>query len=248
VSPETLLLVQRSLEGHAVTGGRFDPTLLGAVLRAGYVTTFDERTSTPRLAGRSALVTGAHRIEVDAVVGTVRIPDGVGFDPGGVGKGLAADLVTGELLAAGAAGACVNVGGDLRVGGVAPDERAWRIDVDDPWGAADPVARLRVRAGAVATSSRLRRHWATVDGVERHHLIDPATDDSVRSAVVAVTVVAAEGWQAEVLTKAVFLDPEGGMALVDALGAAAHVTTDDGATATAGWSDFTAPTLEEVPA
>ena len=36
VSPETVLLVQRGLEGWRQTNGLFDPTVLGALIRAGY--------------------------------------------------------------------------------------------------------------------------------------------------------------------------------------------------------------------
>src|SRR6266536_1230255 len=40
VSPATLGLVQRALDGASVTGGRYDPTVLGDVLRAGYDRSF----------------------------------------------------------------------------------------------------------------------------------------------------------------------------------------------------------------
>ena len=58
VSPETIALVQRALDGVRLTNGRFDPTVLGAVVRAGYDRTYaeivpgaaadDERGSAPR--------------------------------------------------------------------------------------------------------------------------------------------------------------------------------------------------------
>ena len=47
----------------------------------------------------------------------VRLLDGVGFDPGGIGKGLAADLVATAAVDLGADGAMVSLGGDLRVAG-----------------------------------------------------------------------------------------------------------------------------------
>ncbi len=237
VSEETRLLVRRALDGHAVTEGRFDPTLLGAVLRAGYVESFD-RPLRPRISA-STLGTGAHRIEVDDAAGTVRIPVGVGFDPGGIGKGLAADLVSAELLELGADGVSVNVGGDLRVRGDAPDAEAWRIAIDDPWGRAEPIATVRLRDGGVATSSRLHRRWVGADGGLRHHLMDPGTDTSARTPVLATTVVAAAGWQAEALSKAVFLDARRGMELVDRRGAAALVVLPDGVLSTRGWSVLT---------
>lgn len=238
VSEETRLLVRRALDGYAATAGRFDPTLLGAVLRAGYVDSFDRRPPRPH-ASSSTLRTGAHRIEIDETAGTVRIPVGVGFDPGGIGKGLAADLVSAELIEQGASGVSVNVGGDLRVRGDAPDGEAWRIDIDDPWGRSAPVARIRLRNGAVATSSRLSRRWVRADGVVQHHLLDPDTGMSARTPVLASTVVSAAGWQAEALSKAVFLDARRGMELVNARGAAALVVLPDGLLTTRGWSALT---------
>ena len=242
VSEETRLLVRRALDGYVVTGGRFDPTLLGAVLRAGYVESFDRRPR-PAHASASTLRTGAHRIEIDELAGTVRIAAGVGFDPGGIGKGLAADLVSAELIDKGASGVSVNVGGDLRVRGDAPDGEAWRIAIDDPWGRGAPVARIRLRNGAVATSSRLGRRWVRTDGVVQHHLLDPNTDMSARTPVLASTVVAAAGWQAEVLSKAVFLDARRGMELVNGRGAAALVVLTDGLLTTRGWSALTEPVM-----
>jgi thiamine biosynthesis lipoprotein len=240
VSAETRLLVRRALDGYRVTAGRFDPTLLGAVLRAGYVDSF-ERLDAGTAPVASAFCTGAHRIEVDDEAGTVRIPDGVGFDPGGIGKGLAADIVAEDLMWFGAAGVCVNVGGDVRVAGVSPSGDSWRIDVAHPVTQL-PIATLEVRNGAVATSSRLRRRWTTARGEERHHLVDPATGTSSRSPVLTATAVAAQGWQAEVLAKAAFLGATGGLDLVDDLGAAAMVLVPDGVLASARWDELVAPT------
>jgi FAD:protein FMN transferase len=239
VSSETRLLVRRALEGHVVTGGSFDPTLLGAVLRAGYVESFDRLGRRPRRFD-SALLTGAHRIEVDEEAGTVRIPVGVGFDPGGVGKGLAADLVAEELLGLGARGVCVNVGGDLRVLGAPPDGDAWRVAIENPWDRTAPFAQLRLLDGAVATSSRLHRRWVRDDGVEQHHLVDPATGESARSPVLTATAVASEGWKAEVLSKTAFLDAAEGFDLIETLGAAALVVVPDGVLTTSTWDALTA--------
>jgi hypothetical protein len=114
LSPITVGLVERALEGARVTGGRYDPTVLGDVLRAGYDRSFERLTGeAPR--GTSPLGQGYDRIVVDLARSTVTLPLGVGLDPGGIGKGYAADLLVEELLPRGAAGACVNVGGDLRV-------------------------------------------------------------------------------------------------------------------------------------
>lgn len=200
VTPDTVLLVKRAVEAWRVTGGGFDPTVLGAVIRAGYDRSFDELEASPR-SGTSALGKGCTDIVVSG--STVTIPAGVGFDPGGIGKGLAADIVVAELIEAGAEGVCINLGGDLRVSGRAPDGKDWTVAIEHQL-AADPIVLVALKDGAVATSTTLRRRWK-VDGRERHHLIDPWTGEPSESDLTLVSVVAGEAWIAEVLAKAELL-------------------------------------------
>ena len=90
------------------------------------------------------------------------IPIGIGFDAGGIGKGLAADLVATELIAEGVGGVCVNIGGDLRVIGESPSGDGLDTGDRTPTGGRADCAR-RVGRGAIATSSVLRQDW-TRDG------------------------------------------------------------------------------------
>ncbi|HZD79618.1 MAG TPA: FAD:protein FMN transferase [Actinomycetota bacterium] len=229
VSGPTLELVLRSLEGARRTGGRFDPSVLGDVIRAGYDRSFETLPDDPP-PGRSTLRSGYPGIVVDVASRTVRLPEGVGFDPGGIGKGLAADLLAAELSAAGAVGVCANVGGDLRVEGPAPGGGSWPVAIEHPWGG--PAITVSLRAGAVATSTRARRVLGS-----GHHLIDPATGRSAQTGIASATAVAAEAWQAEVLAKAAFLggDPAWG-------GAEWLVVEDSGRIRTSpGFSRFVVP-------
>jgi thiamine biosynthesis lipoprotein len=226
VSAETCELVRRAVDGWRRTGGAFDPTVLGDVVRAGYDRTYAAVAASPG-PGASALHRGCAGIEVDAVTRTVRLPRGTGFDPGGIGKGLAADLVVGELLAAGADGACVNVGGDVRAEGAPPDGLRWSVAVEHP-GATGPVAVVALAAGAVATSTVRLRTWV-VSGVARHHLVDPRTGTSYDGPVASVSVVARESAWAEVVTKAALLAvPSETVATIDRLGCDGIVSFADG--------------------
>jgi FAD:protein FMN transferase len=239
VSPETALLVTRGIDAWRLSAGFVDCTQLAAVVAAGYDRSFD-RLPADRPAGPAGPRVFALTGPADIVVAgtSVLLPPGVGFDPGGIGKGLAADMVTTELIAAGAEGVCVNLGGDLRVWGDAPGAEAWTVSVDHPW-SRDPVALLGLTDGAVATSTTLRRTW-TVDGQPRHHLIDPRTGEPSTSEWALVTVVAAEAWVAETLAKAVLL--RGGdhpFDLVDGTGAEAIAVGHDGSVrASAGMAQF----------
>ena len=59
------------------------------------------------------------------------MPEGIGLDPGGIGKGLAADLAVRELRAAGTGGVLVALGGDIACAGRAPDPAGWLVDIED---------------------------------------------------------------------------------------------------------------------
>ena len=206
VSSDTRLLVGRSIEAWRLTGGSFDPTLLDDLRRAGYDRSFESLGDDPhRLAvaprDRSIDAPGCTDIVVDTTC--VTLPVGLGFDAGGIGKGLAADLVATELIAEGVGGVCINIGGDLRVIGESPSGNGWTLAIEHPL-STTPIALVGLAEGAIATSSVLRRTWTRGDQ-RYHHLIDPATGESSESDLALASIIAGEGWKAEVLAKAALL-------------------------------------------
>jgi thiamine biosynthesis lipoprotein len=235
VSPDTVTLIERAVSAWRLSGGAFDPTVLGSMLRAGYDRSFD--VLGPARHGQASLL-GIGAADIVIAGSSVCLPGGSGFDPGGIGKGLAADLVAAEMVATGADGACVNLGGDIRVLGVGPAGAAWTIAVEHPW-SVRPIAMLGLGQGAVATSTTLRRRWL-VDGQPRHHLIDPQTGLPSETDLTAATVVAAEAWMAEVLAKTVLLAGSAHrFGIIGGTGAQALVVDTRGRIdATAGMADY----------
>jgi thiamine biosynthesis lipoprotein len=219
VSPDTFELVSKAIAAWRATGGRYDPTVGPALAGRGYDRDFAEvaRRVSPA-AVSTAAAPGPAGIEMIDGINAITVPDGVTIDPGGIGKGLAADITAELLLDRGAEGALVNVGGDLRALGRAPGSDGWVVTVDDPTDAGRELLRLAMPEGAVATSSRLRRRWRTTAG-EAHHIIDPATGRPADTDVVAVTVVAGEAWSAEALTKSLFLAGPAGLREIGAIDA-----------------------------
>ncbi len=227
VSPDTLALLEHAVAAAQATDGRFDPTVGAALVAHGYDRTFRSIAASATDLVPVPIVDAAWpMIEVDRGAGTATVPDGSVFDPGGIGKGLAADLVATEL-ADEAAGVLVNLGGDLRACGAAPTVDGWVITVEDPLVPERELARLAIVEGAVATSTRCRRRWSTANG-EVHHLIDPRTGTSARTGVAAVTVVAAQAWWAEVQATSLFLLGPEGVDQVAGDTVAAIVVLDDG--------------------
>jgi thiamine biosynthesis lipoprotein len=230
VSPETLTLVALAVLGWQATGGRFDPTVLDALEAAGYDRSFDQLPADRHgtADNRPALgpAPGLAGIRIDTEAGTVTLPVGTRLDPGGIAKGYAADLLCADLRAGGAAGACVNVGGDLRVSGTAPGGGPWTIAVPNPHGG--EAATLELIEGAAATSSPLRRAWHA-GGRRAHHLIDPHTGQPADTGILQATVVAGEAWRAEVAAKAALLAglPDA-LPLATRLGTEALIVDQDG--------------------
>lgn len=228
VSDDTALLVEQLVAAWHRTGGRFDPTVHDTMLALGYDRAWPFTESTHREV--LAAPPGCAGVEVDRGSGLVWLPAGVHLDPGGLGKGLAADLVASALMIAGADGVLVDLGGDLRVVGDAPDGGQWRIEIEHPADPAEIIAVVQTGDGGVATSSRGKRRWrvGTGDGdVVVHHVIDPHTAHSAMTAATSATALAPSAALAEVGATVALLD--GDITAVPWV-FAALLAEDDGAT------------------
>jgi thiamine biosynthesis lipoprotein len=189
------------------SGGLVDATLLGALERHGYEGSWDASrradidealaAAPPRRPAGPAPWHGEERLAIDAHGRVVRAP-GVRLDPGGLAKGMAADLAA-DGLPAGVRYA-ISCGGDLAIGGGEPWEVAVRSARSDA-----EVHRLHVRSGGVATSGIAARIWRRPDGSFAHHVIDPATGRPAWTGLVAATAIAGSAVEAEVLAKTALL-------------------------------------------
>ena len=193
VSPGFEGLVRFALEQAERTGGLFDPAALDAVVAAGYDRDFDEVLAGARGALRPPRPCGRWA-EIEVRPGALRLPAGVGLDLGGVAKGWTVDLAVDAALEAGLPWAFISAGGDLRMAGDTP---GGEVVIEDPANREIEVARVRLWAGALASSSITRRAW----GPGLHHLIDPRTGVPSDAHVLQATVWAPTCAEAEVWAK-----------------------------------------------
>jgi thiamine biosynthesis lipoprotein len=242
VSARTRLLVRQLVQAHEATDGAFDPTQVLELVALGYGSSrHDARLTTalpPTVHSRGDLTL----VEIDDANAWVRLPRGTALDPGGLGKGLAADLAAEALMNHGARGALVVVGGDIRVVGAAPESWAWTINIEDPQRPDRALRRVALGDGGVATSSTRSRRWTTDDGHDVHHVIDPTTGAPSDRGITAATVVAGTGAWAEALSTAcLVLDADDATTLLTEQGVAGMLVVDDGhVIETAAWQEFAA--------
>ena len=189
------------------SGGLVDATLLGELERHGYEASWDAirradldaalAAAPPRRPAGPARRPDEGALTIDAEGRVVRAP-GVRLDPGGIAKGLAADLAAAALPQG--VRYAISCAGDVAVGGGEP----WQVAVRSARSDAE-VHRLHVRSGGVATSGIAARIWRRPDGSYVHHLLDPATGRPAWTGLVAATAVAGSALEAEVLAKAALL-------------------------------------------
>ena len=233
VHDDTLAIVRRAIDGWQQTTGRFDITTLPALLEAGYTRSTVDDALAPTVPGSRGGACGL--LQLDYSNRTLTVPAGSAIDLGGIGKGFAADIVAEELVEAGAVGALVNMGGDIAVQGRPGNDPVWFLGIDDPMHDPAPgdalrhIAIFRLETGGVATSGTTIRRWTRPDGTAAHHVIDPATSAPSNSSVLTATVIASDAATAEVFaTSAMMLSGTAAVAMLDGLGLAGLVITDDG--------------------
>jgi thiamine biosynthesis lipoprotein len=202
-----------ALRARDESGGRFDPTVLPALVAAGYDRTFEdlaERPARPLPGWRAGAA-----IELDEASGRARLAAGAAVDLGGIGKGYAAQRALDAMRAAWPElpGGLADLGGDLALSGEPPEGGPWRVAVADPRRPGASVGVLLLRSGGVATSGRDVRRFGPNGSL--HHLIDPATGEPAEPGPLAVTVVAPAAPEAEAHATA--------LAVSDALDAEEHV-------------------------
>jgi thiamine biosynthesis lipoprotein len=198
VSGPFAALVARALRAARSTDGLFDPTVLSAMVAAGYDRTFEDVIVSAREVLRPAAPTGRWR-EIMLDLGLLTLPDGVGLDLGGIAKGWTVDIAArraSEFVPWG----IVDAGGDMLAFGDVPPS-GLEIAVEHPFDPQVEVLRLSLTHGALATSSIVRRSW----GPNLHHLIDPRTGRPAATDVVQASVWAPTCAEAEVQAKVALL-------------------------------------------
>jgi thiamine biosynthesis lipoprotein len=185
-----------ALDAAAESGGLVTPTLGGPIAAAGYDRTF-RLVREGDAVGFEPLPHGLEawrRVELDRAARRLLIPADLQLDLGATAKALASDRAAQDIAARTGVGVLVSLGGDIAVGGTAP-EGGWAVRIAEdhaaPLDTEGPVVALS--SGGLATSSTRVRRWGGL-----HHLFDPRTGAPSSSGWRTVTAVGATCVEANV--------------------------------------------------
>ncbi len=219
VSEATLRLVSEMKNGFEITQGLFSGNVLGELIDRGFATSRSNPENVTQWNARSKSFANLSDVVIDLDAKSVLVPSGVALDAGGIGKGLAADLMSEYAMQLGAMGVAIFAGGDVAVKGMAVDAAGWQVSISDPRDVENFLDSVSLSRGGLATSSPIG--WKSDSA---HHIIDPRTQKSSESDVLQVTVIAQNASQAEVLAKmCVILGTHEGILQINSLGAAALI-------------------------
>lgn len=195
---------QAAREAEEMTNGLVTPTLLDAILEAGYDRTFEELANLhiPIFVAAKKATASFSAITVNNEQRTITLPQGVGLDFGGVAKGWAAHQAMKRLQIEGPT--LIDAAGDIAISGPRADGSEWQIGVADPFRKGEEIETLFLHGCGVATSGKDRRRW-TRDGSSRHHIIDPSTNLPAETDLLTVTVIGPNVMKAEAAAKAAFI-------------------------------------------
>jgi len=222
VSDATLRLVSEMKLGFELTNGLYSANIMSELIDLGFANSRTNPTNVTSWPARVKTSADLPDVVIDLEAKSVLVPSGVALDAGGIGKGLAADLMSDYAMQLGAMGVTVFAGGDVAVKGMAVDAAGWQVNISDPNNADTFIDSVLLSRGGLATSSPMG--W---QNPKAHHIIDPRSHKSSESDVLQATVIAQNASQAEVLAKmCVILGAQAGISRIDSLGAAALIVNN----------------------
>lgn len=205
-SPELYDFLRRCRAYFDVTLGTFDPTT-GPIVRAwGFLTPRPARPA-PGDAAAAKARSGFDKVRLDEASQTVSYAvEGLEIDPGGIGKGYAADRAADRLRQLGISSALVSAGGSTLLAlGRPPGRSGWKVAVQDPASRATALRFVVLRDTALSTSGSTQK-FVELDGRRYGHVIDPRTGEPGEG-VCQVTLVAPTATESDALAKAAYLLP-----------------------------------------
>ena len=225
VDPELIDFLLYCKELFTLTNGKTN-VMMGAVLKIWHNhredAEYDPGTATvpDMVALREAEKhTSIDSLVIDKDAGTVYISDSeASLDVGAIGKGYATEKLYEKLVSMGANHVALNIGGNIRTIGQKPDGAKWLTGLTNPdKTSSNYAAKINLPETACVTSGNYERYYV-VDGVNYHHIIDPATLMPAEY-FSSVTIITEDSGLADALSTALFcMSYEEGLDLINSIG------------------------------
>ena len=159
-------------------------------------------------------------------------PEGI-IDPSGLVKGWAIRNAAHIAVTEGYSDFWVEAGGDIQTSGVNADGSAWSVGICNPFNRDEIIKVVYLQNDGIATSGTY---------IRRNHIYNPHAHSSSRSAIVSITVIGPDVYEADRFATPAFAMGEEGVHFIEQLpGFEAYSINEQGiATMTTGFARYTA--------
>lgn len=205
-SPEMWEILNEARKFHALSGGRFDPTIRPLMKVWGFHRKRRTLPSQKEIDEAKALC-GFGKLEFDPAKHTVRFTvPGMSIDLGGIAKGWAVDKASEAVLQNTSIRiGIVDLGGNIRCFPQPPPGKDfYTVAVKNPKDPNSFIAFAFLRDECAATSGNYER-YVTIGGKRYTHIIDPRSGRPVEG-VLSTTVITKRGVDSDALSTSFFID------------------------------------------
>lgn len=201
VSREMKEVLELCVKFNKLSGGYFDPRVIGNLERIGYDKDFREIGVFVEV-GEIGLESFAERLENNLILDAKKsmVIFQKRMDTTGIAKGYTVDEAARSLLKSGFKNFIVDAGGDMYAAGSDAD-KDWTIGIE---GLEENKFMLKLKDAGIATSGISRKRW-TIGGQKFHHLINPKDPEKFSFDIKTVTVIADKTVEADGRAKVLVL-------------------------------------------
>lgn len=200
-------LIGMAKDMAAFSDGAFDPTI-GPVTDLWGI-------GDPK-AGIERVPSEAEIDEAKALVGFEKIrltePDtvyletaGAKLDLGGIAKGHISDMAADFLMSSGVGSALIDLGGNLKMIGMRPDGKPWRIGIQDPRGERKEALCVLELSDTSAVTAGTYERYATLGDRRYPHIFDPRSGQPVSERALSATVISPNAAEGDALSTALIV-------------------------------------------
>lgn len=216
VSDELFEVLLKSVEYSRLSGGAFDVTI-GPVVDLWHKAEESGIKPTDEQVAAAKAKVGYEKMVLDPKKKTVVfMAEGMRLDLGAIAKGYGIDKAAEAMMAVGATGGMVDVGGDIRCFGKPAGKDKWAIGLQNPEEGGDFLTVVELGDNGVATSGDYLR-FVVLNGEKFSHIMTPKKGASAKG-LSSVTIIGATAMDCDAMaTTVTVLGIEKGLELIESV-------------------------------
>lgn len=184
-SPDILYLAGRALHYNKISGGLYDPRIIGVLEKIGYNKDFFQTDfKKAALPEKFSKIEGDLSRDLEVSGDTILFKKRMDFS--GIAKGYITDRAAEFLKKRGWENFLIDSGGDMRIVGKNKDGTDWKISIE---GVPEEKLMLEITNKGIATSGISRKKWE-IKGKKFHHLVNPKRPNEFSYELRTVSVIA----------------------------------------------------------